>query len=77
MIKMTIPQLRYLLSLGLREEHQLSSDQIAPINDQVGDDWLLSPGDEAGATDIAASEDSKAATDVGAHTLARDPNQVG
>jgi len=72
MMKMTIPQLRFLLSLGLKDEHQLSPDQMAPFDDKGGDDWMTSP--HARAESASAEECEISATGVGPKTLARDIN---
>jgi hypothetical protein len=49
---MTIPQLRYLLSLGLKEDHQPGPKRTTSSADELGNGAMISPRDEADATDV-------------------------
>jgi len=74
---MTIPQLRYLLSLGLEEDRQLWPDEMAPNDDKVGGDQMTSPYNKPASECVEPSEQSSAATGAGPNTIARDVEQVG
>jgi hypothetical protein len=57
MMKMTIPQLRYLLSLGLTEDHQLWPDGVAPDAETAQDEiFLLPPPESTSGPDVAGTE---------------------
>ena len=76
MIKMTIPQIRYLLSLGLRTERQLWPDYVAADDDKVGDDQMIYGRDQPDAMSVRAREKSDGATDDGPSTLAPESDQI-